>query len=138
MSTRTALAAVGLAAVVALLWRRRRRWSLSSRRCSELPPAARAGERAFEAHARATAADPRQCVLQCASARGMMNLWQGSFGLIERDLVLTLGRDAAVHTLTALRAAGVPDAFALRRELVNVKKVIDARVEPAPLASPQP
>ena len=76
----------------------------------------------FEARARATSPTSTQCALHAASSHGIRNLWQGSFSLIEDDLGCTLGAKAAAESTAALIAAGVKDAFSLRRELVNFKK----------------
>ena len=76
---------------------------------------------AFNAHVRATAAAAEQCVLVAATPHGILNLWQGSFKLIETDLALTLG-SMAKQSVHVLRSAGVFEAYALRRELVNMKK----------------
>ena len=78
-------------------------------------------EAAFLAHVRATAVAPEQCVLD-ATPQNIRNHWQGSFKLIATDLALTLGESAADASVAALRAAGVAEAFALRRQLVNMKK----------------
>jgi hypothetical protein len=61
------------------------------------------------------------CVLD-ASARTILNYAQGSLSLIEVDagLLAPSHRSAA---LAAVAGAGVPEAFAVRRQLISFKKV---------------
>ena len=70
----------------------------------------------------ARAGESEQCILHAETAKTIRNLRQGSFALIKTDLTRCLSPACAEASIAALEAAGLPDAFALRRELVNLKK----------------
>ena len=106
--------AVALLALAALRRRHRRR--------REPEDSVTIDAAAFQQHALSTSADPAQCVLRAATAFAVNNFWQGSFSLTETDLRATLGPRHAAESTAALVAAGVPDAYRLRKELVNFKK----------------
>ena len=88
--------------------------------CDEDPLAALAAD--FAARVRSTATCPEQCVLDVHNPQRILNLWQGAFTLIEDDLRRTLGPSGAVMAVSALQDAGIGAAFALRKELINLKK----------------
>ncbi|CAE8610782.1 unnamed protein product, partial [Polarella glacialis] len=48
----------------------------------------------------------------------------GSFDLIERDVAAVLSPGLANEALALLRSLGLPEAFQMREELVNYKKVL--------------
>jgi hypothetical protein len=77
---------------------------------------------AFRLHAERTAVGPKQCVLTAETPFLILNMWQGSFSLISADLVATLGDANAAASLRVLTAQGVVAAYALRKELVGLKK----------------
>ena len=114
-------AAVLMAAAAAFIllyhWRRRRKYNLKASAISDPTTFSAA---AFASHAQNTA-QPNQCVLIAASTHGIRNLWQGSFSLIAADLRATLGHHHAANSLSLLEPC-LADAFALRKELVNLKK----------------
>ena len=114
-------AAVLMAAAAAFIllyhWRRRRKYNLKASALSD--PTTLSAD-AFASHAQNTA-QPNQCVLIAASTHGIRNLWQGSFSLIAADLRATLGHHHAANSLSLLEPC-LADAFALRKELVNLKK----------------
>ena len=112
MSRLRAVAAVSVAAAAVTVafhyWRRRR-----------------ACQRLFFASVQdafARAGESEQCILHAETAKTIRNLRQGSFALIEADLTRCLPLENTETSIAALKAAGLPDAFALRRELVNMKK----------------
>lgn len=118
-----------LASAVAVMvrlrvWRRRRNSGLGPQQEDGAPVKSpiTLDAPAFQAHAERTAVGPEQCVLMAETPFCIRNLWQGSFTLIAADLEETLGRANAAASLAVLKAHGVPDAFLLRRELVNLKK----------------
>ena len=77
---------------------------------------------AFAARVRGLSSDSRSpCVLD-VSAKSILNYPQGSFSLIASDLLAAFGASTGEAAVVALRAAGVADAFTVRRELVNFKK----------------
>ena len=80
--------------------------------------------RAWEEHVRRAAARMGgPCVLD-ANDDNMHHFAQGSFELVRKDLEATLDGPAEVAAVcAACEAVGVLDAFAVRRELINYKKV---------------
>jgi hypothetical protein len=79
----------------------------------------------WEEHVRASAERlGGPCVLD-ANDSNMHNFAQGSFELIRKDLEATLDCSADVAAVcSACEAVGITDAFAVRRELINYKKVM--------------
>ena len=82
------------------------------------------GDAAFEADVRALSDDSTSPSVLDVSPLNILNYSQGSFSLIEHDLHAAFGREAAAQSLAVLRTESVERCFALRRELVNMKKAL--------------
>ena len=79
----------------------------------------------WEAHVRDAAARRVHglCVLDVAP-KNILSYNQGAFRLVSTDLEAVLPREMAAGALDVCRAAALPAAFDLRRNLVNLKKVL--------------
>ena len=80
---------------------------------------------AWEAYARAAceARVPGDCVLD-ASPKTILSYEQGNLSLVARDLTAVFPPTLAREALETCDAAGLGDAFDLRRNVVNLKKVL--------------
>jgi len=80
---------------------------------------------AWEAYARAAceARVPGECVLD-ASPKTILSYEQGNLSLVARDLTAVFPPTLAREALETCDAAGLGDAFDLRRNVVNLKKVL--------------
>ena len=120
-----AIVSGGIVIAAYMYWRQLQMPCVGWKYCNSLPSGvlkdAFPDERTFEQAARASA-PPRQDVFLADAANGTDNLWQGNFKLVEDDLLRGLGANAAPLSIAVLRRAGVADAYALRVELVNLKK----------------
>ena len=111
---------------VLLAERTARAWSRAHaiRGKSTQTPAWWLGDAAFEADVRALSDDSTSPSVLDVSPLNILNYSQGSFSLIEHDLHAAFGREAAAQSLAVLRTESVERCFALRRELVNMKKAL--------------
>ena len=115
------IGAVSAAMLLLYVARRRKRQSETNETSADSDVLS-LGAAAFAEHAASTVSEPEQCVLRAATAFSVRNFWQGAFSLTEDDLVGTLGASHAAKSVAVLKAAGVTDAYMLRKELVNLKK----------------
>lgn len=79
---------------------------------------------AFEARARAIEAAAGKPSVYDVTRTNILSYSQGAYRLVLADLQRVLPADAAGTAAAVCEAAGVADAYAIRRELVNLKKVL--------------
>lgn len=80
----------------------------------------------FEAHVRSVFSSQLRtpCPLDGTEQRLLQWFNCGRWALVQRDLRAVLPPEVAEHVLTVCERHAVPDAFAIRRELVNYKKAM--------------
>lgn len=80
----------------------------------------------FEAHVRSVFSSQLRtpCPLDGTEQRLLQWFNCGRWALVQRDLRAALPPEVAEHVLTTCERHAVPDAFAIRRELVNYKKAM--------------